>query len=68
MAAITHLTPAELAERLRMSEGQLANWRCQGRGPAYIRGESKGRRALVLYPVSAVLEWEKRRLITPATP
>lgn len=31
------LTPADLGEHLRLSEKTLANWRCQGRGPAFLR-------------------------------
>lgn len=66
-APAVNLTPAELAERLHVSEGQLANWRCAKppRGPAYIRGESTGRKALVLYPLAEVEAWEQRRLIRP---
>lgn len=67
MAAVKHLTAAELAERLRMSEGQLANWRSQNRGPAYVRGESNGRKATILYPLAEVEAWEKRRLVVPAS-
>jgi transcriptional regulator with XRE-family HTH domain len=63
---IVHLTPAELAERLGMSEGQLANWRSEGRGPSYIRSEATGTRALVRYPLAEVEAWEKRQLVVPA--
>jgi hypothetical protein len=63
---VVHLTPAELAERLHMSEGQLANWRSQGKGPAYIRSESAGTSALVRYPLAEVEAWEKRQLVVPA--
>jgi excisionase family DNA binding protein len=31
------LTPAEVAERLRVSTRTLEFWRHQGRGPAYVR-------------------------------
>ncbi|WP_311209502.1 MULTISPECIES: helix-turn-helix domain-containing protein [unclassified Aeromicrobium] len=31
------LTPADVGEHLRLSEKTLANWRCQGRGPAFLR-------------------------------
>lgn len=65
--AVVNLTPAELAERLRMSKGQLANWRSQNRGPAYIRGEGHGRKAIVLYPLSEVEAWERKRLVVPAS-
>lgn len=62
-AAVKHLTPAELAERLSMSTGQLANWRSQGRGPDYLRSESSGDKATVLYPVAWVEEWENRQRV-----
>ncbi len=63
---VKHLTPADLAERLDMSEGQLANWRSQGKGPDYIRGESEGTKALILYPEAWVEEWENSRRVTHA--
>jgi excisionase family DNA binding protein len=31
------LTPAEVAERFRVSERTLEFWRYQGRGPAFVR-------------------------------
>lgn len=31
------LTTAQAAERLGMAEQTLANWRCAGVGPAYVR-------------------------------
>jgi hypothetical protein len=64
---VKHLTPADLAERLGMSEGHLANWRHQGKGPAYIRGDSAGRKALILYRLVDVEAWEERQLVVPAT-
>jgi excisionase family DNA binding protein len=33
----TLLTPAEVAERLRVSTRTLEFWRHQGRGPAYVK-------------------------------
>jgi excisionase family DNA binding protein len=33
----TLLTPAEVAERLRVSTRTLEFWRHQGRGPAFVR-------------------------------
>lgn len=65
--AVRHLTPAQLAERLGATETQLRDWRSQGRGPAYIRGESSGDKALICYPLAEVEAWEKRRLVIPAT-
>jgi hypothetical protein len=67
-AAVRHLTPAELAERLGdLSEATLADWRKNDRGPAYIRGESDGRKATVVYPLAEVEAWEQRRLVRPGT-
>ena len=50
-----------------MSEGQLANWRSQGRGPAYIRGESRGTKALIRYRVADVEAWEESRIVRPGS-
>lgn len=60
---VRHLTPADLAERLAMGEKQLANWRSQGKGPAYIRSESDGDKATIRYPLAEVEAWEKRQLV-----
>ena len=61
---VKHLTPAELAARLGdMSEAHLANWRSQGKGPDFIRGESEGTKALILYPEAWVEEWEESRRV-----
>jgi hypothetical protein len=63
---VVHLTPEELAERLGATVTQLRDWRSQDRGPAYIRGESAGDKALIRYPLAEVEAWEKRRLVVPA--
>lgn len=63
-----HLTAAELAERLGMTEGSVANWRSEGKGPDYIRGESNGTKALILYPEAWVEEWEESRRVRHAQP
>lgn len=65
---VRHLTAAELADRLGGEDGgateaQLANWRSQGKGPDYIRGESNGTKALILYPEAWVEEWENSRRV-----
>ena len=52
-----NLLPHELAARLRVSIGTLANWRVQGKGPAFIKCGKK-----VLYPVAKVEEWEEANL------
>lgn len=53
------LTAAELAERWRgkVSEGTLANWRSQGKGPRFIKMAG-----VILYPIEKVREYEKKHL------
>jgi hypothetical protein len=62
---VRHLTPADLGERLGMSEAHLANWRSQNKGPAYIRGESSGDKALIRYRLADVEAWEESRIVRP---
>lgn len=42
------LTPAEMAKVLGVAEQTLANWRCQNRGPRYVKLGS-GRSAHIRY-------------------
>jgi len=51
-----HLTPTELAARLRKSVPTLANWRVQGKGPRVPPG------CPLLYPISEVEKWEREKL------
>ena len=54
-----HLTPAETAKHLGLkSAGTLANWRCKGRGPAYVK---HGRN--VLYAVEAVAAYKRENFV-----
>ena len=46
------LTPAEAAMWLRLAKQTLARWRCEGRGPAFLR---LGKR--VLYRAPDVEAW-----------
>jgi hypothetical protein len=62
-----HLTPEALSERLDVPVATLRDWRNQGRGPAYIRGESDGDKATIRYPLAWVEEWELSRRVEPAT-
>lgn len=69
--AVQHLTPKQLADRLGgpddgVTVETLREWRKLGRGPAYIRGESRGDKATILYPLAEVEAWEKRRLVVTA--
>lgn len=63
---VRHLTPAALGERWDRTEEYLSQLRTQGRGPAYIRGESDGKKALILYRLADVEAYEQSRLIVPA--
>lgn len=54
------LTPKEVCQLLRLSTGQLSNWRRDGIGPAYIQ---EGR--IIRYEEQAVTRWiEMKQLET----
>lgn len=58
MSRARHFTPAELAERLCCSPATLAEWRCKGVGPRFIKfGLSK--QARVRYSEAEVEAWER---------
>lgn len=63
-----HLTVKQLSRELGVPIETLRDWRSQDRGPAYIRGESKGDKATILYPRSEVEAWKKRQLVVPVNP
>ena len=56
------LTQEELAERWRKSPRTLANYRAQGKGPAYSKKGGK-----VLYDLQVVEETENQSRIDPVT-
>ena len=56
------LTQEELAERWRKSPRTLANYRAQGKGPAYSKMGGK-----VLYDLQVVEETENQSRIDPVT-
>ena len=56
------LTQEELAERWRTSPRTLANYRAQGKGPAYSKMGGK-----VLYDLQVVEETENQSRIEPVT-
>jgi transposase len=65
LSPVSYLTPDVLAKRLGVSEKTLASWRTR----VTETGESYGPRFIklprrVLYPVSEVEAWEKRKLQT----
>jgi predicted site-specific integrase-resolvase len=54
MSERAYLTSKELADRWRLSDQTLANWRHAGKGPPYIRVGAR-----VLYPSEAIQAFEK---------
>lgn len=52
-----HLSPQELADRLRVPLSSIYGWRAQHKGP---RGMRCGKH--VRYRISDILEWEQRQL------
>jgi predicted site-specific integrase-resolvase len=54
MSERQYLTSKEVADRWRLSDQTLANWRSAGKGPPFIRVGSR-----VLYPVEGIQAWEK---------
>lgn len=54
MSERAYLTSKEVADRWRLSDQTLANWRHAGKGPPFIRVGSR-----VLYPIEGIQSWEK---------
>ena len=54
----TYMTPKELSERYKgaITERTLANWRSSGDGPKFTKIGGR-----VLYPLSFIEEWERKR-------
>jgi hypothetical protein len=68
---VRFLTPEQLADRYGGQDdgptvATLADWRRKKIGPPYIRSQSKGRSATILYPEAEVEAWEKRQLVATA--
>ena len=55
------LTPAEVAELLKISVGTLNNWRYAGRGPAWIDiSDSPGGNKRIRYSVADIKAFQQR--------
>lgn len=54
------LTPGNAAVVLGISEKTLANWRCNGAGPPFLK--LPGRRGSVRYPLSTLLSWRNEHM------
>ena len=53
------LTSKELADRWRLSDQTLANWRYAGKGPPFMKIGSK-----VLYPIQGINSYEQGQCLT----
>jgi predicted site-specific integrase-resolvase len=54
MSETLYLTSKEVADRWRLSDQTLANWRSVGKGPPFIRVGGR-----VLYPIEGIQSFEK---------
>lgn len=54
-------TPKEVAAYLRKSEGTLANWRCAGIGPPYVKVAGT-----IRYRWADIEKWLASRVIDPS--
>ena len=54
MSDRAYLTSKEVADRWRLSDKTMANWRHAGKGPPFIRVGSR-----VLYPIEGINAFEK---------
>jgi hypothetical protein len=54
MGERAYLTSKEVADRWRLSDQMLANWRYAGKGPPFIRVGSR-----VLYPIEGIHSFER---------
>lgn len=57
----SYLTTGQLAERWKISENTIRNWRHRGTGPRYFK--PSGRRGKTLYRLSDIIEWERRNTV-----
>ena len=51
------LTSKQFAERIGISSESLDIWRCQGKGPTYVK-LGPGKKSAVRYRLSDVIAWE----------
>ncbi|MEO9572426.1 MAG: helix-turn-helix domain-containing protein [Roseobacter sp.] len=58
---IRYLTPVDLSDLIKVPEGTIANWRCQGSGPPYTK---IGKR--VRYSEADVIKWINAKYRDPA--
>lgn len=63
---MTWLTPAEAADRLRVTPATLRRWRRDDSGPAY-RKDPGGTNSRVWYSVDALASWVAQRTVTPGS-
>jgi hypothetical protein len=61
-----HLSTEQLSAEIGVPAETLRDWRKDGKGPKYIRGESRGAKATILYRRKDVEAWEEEQLVDPA--
>lgn len=62
--AETYLTPADVAQRTGYSLATLARWRCEGRGPRFLKPGGSAKQARIRYRESDVIAWEEASAMT----
>lgn len=59
------ITSREAATRLAVSEKTLANWRCEGSGPPFVKiSHSEGRAGAIRYSIDELTRWVQERTHT----
>lgn len=58
---VSKLRPSRVTAEYGVPEQTLANWRCQGRGPAYVRVSAR----LIYYDRNDVEKFFSDRKVTP---
>ncbi len=61
------LHPSQVAQRYEISDGTLANWRREGKGPRWIK-LGDGKRPRVMYRMSDLIEWENDHVSLKGAP
>ena len=52
------LTPTEASVYLDVQPTSLAQWRCRGEGPTYVKDGGR-----VYYPITGLKEWTEQRFV-----
>lgn len=55
------ITTLELAERWGISHRTLERWRCQKKGPRYIKGKENNSK--IIYRIKDIIDYENRYMV-----